>query len=442
MTGPSASPWPAAARQSWGRLRRVEAPLAIPAFRDQAVAALAGTPGPLLPLGAGRSYGDLCENAGGSLIATEALARLMAADWETGVVRAEAGLTLDGLLQVAVPRGWFVPVTPGTKFVTLGGAVANDVHGKNHESAGTLGRHVRRIGLARSSGEILELSREDDSGLFAATIGGLGLTGLILWVELALKKIDSALIEVETLPMRDLDDFFRLSQDSAGWEHTVAWVDCLARGRAIGRGLFMRGRHHPDGPLEVHRPPRLSVPVDAPPGLLNSLTVGLFNNAYRHRPWALGRQVAHYDPFFYPLDAIGGWNRLYGPRGFYQHQSAIPTAQAAQALERLLTLTGQYREGSFLIVLKLFGDLRSPGLMSFPLPGATLALDLPNRGASTQGLLRAMGDVVMEAGGRLYPAKDATMTAEAFRLGYPNWTELEARRDPEIMSDFWRRVTR
>jgi L-gulonolactone oxidase len=221
----------------------------------------------------------------------------------------------------------------------------------------------------------------------------------------------------------------------------VAWVDCLATGKGLGRGLFMRGRHLDKGDLRVHGAPKRNVPVDAPSFLLNSLSVGLFNTAYRHRPWALGGQTTHYDPFFYPLDAIGGWNKLYGPRGFYQHQSALPRATAPEALKRLLTLTGEHRQGSFLIVLKLFGDLPSPGLLSFPMPGATLALDLPNKGPSTERLLAEMTGVVMEAGGRLYPAKDATMPADAFRQGYPAWKALEAHRDPHFMSDFWRRVT-
>ncbi len=412
-----------------------------PAFLVDALGALAEFNGSILPIGARRSYGDVCLNHGGALVRTTALDRLITADWLTGVIRAEAGLTLDALLRVAVPKGWFLPVTPGTKFVTLGGAVANDVHGKNHESAGTIGCHIRRIGLARSSGELLELSDSENSELFHATIGGLGLTGLILWVELGLKQIGSSDIDVETLAIADLDQFFRVAEESGEWEHTVAWVDCLTTGRRLGRGLFMRGRHEPRGALRVHGEPRLAVPLDAPSWLLNSSTVRLFNLLYRHRPWAMGHRTVHYDPFFYPLDAVRRWNRLYGPHGFFQHQSVVPSKSAVGAIQRLLTLTGEYQQGSFLVVLKLFGARRSPGLLSFPMAGATFALDLPNRGESTRKLLQAMTDVVMEAGGRVYPAKDATMSAEAFRIGYPDWTRLEALRDPKIMSDFWRRVT-
>ena len=427
--------------ESWGRVFKVSQKISTPGFLADARAALVDCGQSVLPIGAARSYGDVCINRDGTLLRTTTLDRLIEADWSAGIIRAEAGLTLDHLLQVIVPKGWFLPVTPGTKFVTLGGAVANDVHGKNHETAGTIGCFVRRIGLARSSGETLELSETSNAELFQATIGGLGLTGLILWVELALKQIGSSDIEVETLEIVDLDHFFRLAEGSGDWEHTVAWVDCLAKGRNLGRGLFMRGRHRPHGVLRIHRDPHLAVPLDAPPWLLTASTVRLFNSVYRYRPWAKGRRIVHYDPFFYPLDSLLGWNKLYGRRGFFQHQSVVPMQAAVGAMQRLLTLTGEYQQGSFLVVLKLFGKRKSPGLLSFPMAGATLALDLPNRGDSTRRLLQAMTDAAVDAGGRVYPAKDATMPAEAFRLGYPNWTTLETLRDPKVMSDFWRRVT-
>ncbi len=426
--------------ESWGRVFKAPHAVTTPAFLSDSGAALSGGNRSTLALGCARSYGDVCLNSGNGLVRMTGLDRLIAADWESGIVRAEAGLALDALLRVAVPKGWFLPVSPGTKFVTLGGAIANDVHGKNHESAGTIGCYVRRIGLARSSGDVLELSETDNAELFQATIGGLGLTGLMLWVELALKKIESAMIDVETLVITDLDHFFRLAEESADWEHTVAWVDCLATGKSLGRGLFMRGRHSPHGGLRVHGNARLTVPLDAPSWLLNSATVSLFNLAYRQRPWTFGRHSVHYDPFFSPLDAVAGWNRLYGARGFFQHQCAVPKAAAAGAVQRLLSLTAEHRQGSFLVVLKLFGARRSPGLLSFPMEGATLALDLPNRGEHTRKLLQDMTAEVMQAGGRIYPAKDATMSAEAFRAGYPEWRRLEALRDPKIMSDFWRRV--
>jgi len=425
---------------SWGRLRRVPHQVVRPAFLDDVQGALRAGGAPLLCFGMGRSYGDVCMNENGRLLVTDRLDRVMSFDRARGVLRAEAGLTLDRLLRLTVPHGWFAPVVPGTKFVTLAGAVANDVHGKNHEHAGTLGAHVRALGLARSRGEVLTLSREENSELFAATVGGLGLTGAILWVELALAPIRSAMIDSETFAIADLAAFFRRAGESRDWPYTVAWIDCLAR-QGVGRGFFIRGRHAESGGLAVHRAPRLTVPLDAPGGLLNAATIAAFNTLYRHRPFVLGAKRVHYDPFFFPLDAVAGWNRLYGRRGFFQHQSAVPLAGAFETLRKLLQLTAEFAQGSFLVVLKLFGDQPSPGLLSFPLPGATLALDFPNKGARTRRLLDRMADVVLAAGGRLYPAKDATMSGAAFRAGYPAWRTLEAQRDPAVMSDFWRRVT-
>jgi L-gulonolactone oxidase len=426
---------------SWGRLRRVPHRIVRPAFLDEAQTEARASGDPFICYGMGRSYGDICLNENGRLIVTDMLDRIVHFDRERGTLRAEAGLTLDRLLRVVVPAGWFAPVVPGTKFVTLGGAVANDVHGKNHEHVGTFGEHVTAIGLARSTGDILTLSRTENPEMFAATIGGLGLTGVILWVELELEPIRSAMIESETLALTDLGEFFKCAEESRDWPYTVAWIDCLAKGAVTGRGFFTRGRHAETGGLKVHGNPRIGVPLDAPGFLLNAHTIGLFNTLYRNRPFMYGGRTVHYEPFLFPLDAIAGWNRLYGARGFFQHQSAIPTAAAYDTVRKLLELTAEFGEGSFLLVLKLFGDKRSPGVLSFPLPGATLALDFPNKGESTRRLLDRMAGVVLAAGGRLYPAKDATMSGATFRAGYPDWRKVEAQRDPAIMSDFWRRVT-
>jgi FAD/FMN-containing dehydrogenase len=426
---------------SWGRLRRVPHQVIRPAFLDEAQVTARADGAPLACFGMGRSYGDVCLNENGRLLVTDRLDRILSFDRERGVLRAEAGLSLDRLLRVTVPAGWFAPVVPGTKFVTLGGAVANDVHGKNHEHVGTFGSHVTAIGLARSSGETLTLSRSQNADLFAATIAGLGLTGVILWVELQLSRIASALFDTETFPLADLADFFKRAEESRDWPYTVAWIDCLAKGSALGRGFFTRGRGAEKGGLSVHAAPRIDVPLDAPGGLLNAHTISLFNALYRRRPFVLGARQAHYDPFLFPLDIVTRWNRLYGPRGFFQHQSVFPMASAFDTLRKLLELTAQFGEGSFLMVLKLFGDKPSPGLLSFPMPGATLCLDFPNKGESTHRLLNRMTDIVLGVGGRLYAAKDATMSPLAFRAGFPDWRKLEAQRDPAIMSDFWRRVT-
>ena len=425
---------------AWGRLSREALPVHAPAFAAEGARLLRDTPGPILAHGLGRSYGDVALNAGG-VIATAGMDRLIAADWESGVVKAEAGLSLDALLKVAAPRGWFLPVTPGTRFVTLGGAVANDVHGKNHHVAGTFGAHVSAIGLARSSGEVLRLTPTDNTGMFAATVGGLGLTGLILWVELRLLSIGSTDIEMETLALKGLEDFFRVDGESQAWPYTVSWIDCLAKGRRLGQGLYMRGRHAAVGPLKAHGEPRRAVPFEAPQGLLNPLTLAAFNLAYRNRPWALGKARVPYEPFFYPLDGVANWNRLYGPRGFYQFQCAVPHASGPETVARLLQVIAEARQGSFLTVLKRFGARTSPGLLSFPTPGVTFAIDFPNHGDETLRLVRRLNDITVAADGRLYPAKDAAMTPDQFQASYPGWRDLESFRDPNVLSDFWRRVT-
>jgi L-gulonolactone oxidase len=427
---------------SWGRVVKANQLVHEPAFVDE-LPGLLTADAPSIGYGLGRSYGDACLNDGGSLIRMHRLDRVLCADWEKGIIRAEAGMSLDALLRLAVPKGWFLPVTPGTKFVTLGGAVANDVHGKNHEAAGTFGCHTRALGLLRSTGEQLEIGPNRDPTMFAATVGGLGLTGLIVWVELKLAPVSSAYFATETRRMRKLDDFFDEAGRSQDWPYTVAWVDCRARGPALGRGLFTRGRQAEEGGLSVHRERSIArVPADAPAMLLSSPVVRAFNLVYAGWPGIEGERRAHYDSFLYPLDAIEDWNRLYGRPGFFQHQSVVPLKSAPEALKRLLELASAYRQGSFLVVLKLFGSCPSPGLMSFPMEGATFALDLPNRGPATHDLLTRMAELVMGAGGRLYPAKDATMSGEVFRAGFPQWRALESHRDPALMSDFWRRVTR
>lgn len=431
---------------SWGRVARAHHRAYEPAFVDEVPPIFKGGGAPgstFLGYGLGRSYGDVCLNDGGSLIRTHRLDHVLAVDWDQGIFRAEAGFTLDALLRLCVPHGWFIPVTPGTKFVTLGGAVANDVHGKNHECAGTFGCHIRALGLTRSTGEVLEVGPERNPALFEATVGGLGLTGLILWVELQLVRVTSSDFEIETTQLADLDAFFEVASESRDWPYTVAWIDCFAKGAALGRGLFTRGRHAHGGPLLAHVERKAArIPLDAPPQLLSTSVVRGFNELYIKQPRTKAVHRVHYDGFLYPLDHIEGWNRLYGRRGFFQHQSVVPLDEAPGALRQLLKMASMAGQGSFLVVLKLLGARASPGLLSFPMEGATFALDLPNRGEETRDLLHRMAKTVTEARGRLYPAKDASMSPEVFQAGYPRWRELEARRDPGVMSDFWRRVTR
>lgn len=429
--------------EPWGRVHRSEHRLARPRHLDELPGLVAGGP-PLLTVGLNRSYGDSGLNAAGRTISGRGLDRFIAFDREAGVLRAEAGVSLDEVLRLVVPHGWFLPTTPGTRYVTLGGAVANDVHGKNHHRVGSFGRHVRRLALFRSDRGLVELSPSDEPELFHATLGGLGLTGLIAWVEIALAPIASSQVREETLPYERLADFFAISAESgATHEFVSAWVDCTARDARLGRGVLFRGNWAAEGPLEAHAPgQKLTVPVEAPPGLMNAFTLKAFNTAY----YALqcskrGVALTPYTAAFHPLDAIGGWNRLYGPRGFYQHQFVVPPESMEDAVAEALRAIAASGQGSFLAVLKIMGPLRSGGFVSFQGPGASLALDFPNRGAETLSLLTRLDDIVTAAGGRIYPAKDGRMSARAFQTGYPRWVELEQLRDPLFSSDFWRRVT-
>jgi len=397
----------------------------------------------VLPFGNGRSYGDSCLNCGEALLQTRSLDRFMAFDAAAGTLACEAGVLLDEILRLTVPRGWFMPVTPGTRFVTLGGAIANDVHGKNHHRAGTLGAHVRRLELLRSDGQRLICSAERETELFAATIAGLGLTGLVTWAELQLRPIAGPMLEVETIRFADLEEFLALCAESdRTHEYTVAWIDCLGRGRSLGRGLFQRANHSSTAAAPAAAAEHLSVPFTPPFSLVNRASLRLFNLAYYHRQRGKRRRsLQHFAPFFYPLDGVRNWNRLYGPRGLYQYQCVLPGPAGRAATALLLERIARSGQGSFLAVLKQFGSAASPGMLSFPREGITLALDFPNRGEALSRLFTELDAVVRDAGGRLYPAKDGRMPGELFRSGYPRWREFARLIDPRCSSSFWRRVT-
>jgi FAD/FMN-containing dehydrogenase len=431
---------------SWGRVLRGQHRVIRPRWRDELPALSmegARCDGKLLAIGLGRSYGDSGLNPGGAVIDMTGLDRVMSFDPDTRLLRAEAGMSFDALLRLLVPRGFFPPVTPGTRFVTLGGAVANDVHGKNHHQAGTLGRWVRKLSLTRSDGSAVELGPDDNTGLFDATIGGLGLTGAIAWVEIEMMAIAGPMLDVETIPFGSLDEFFAIAAESdAAFDYTVAWVDCLARRGALGRGIFTRARHAEREPRESN-PGRtaFSVPFDMPGLALNQLTVRSFNALYYYNGRRkAGHATIPYAAFFYPLDAIGQWNRLYGKRGLYQYQSVVPPAAARDATRKMLELISAAGQGSFLAVLKTFGDKPSPGMLSFPRPGTTLALDFANRGAATLELMARLDAIVHDVGGRLYPAKDGRISSEMFRASYPNWENFARHVDHGFSSHFWRRV--
>lgn len=399
--------------------------------------------GSTLPFGNGRSYGDSCLAASDHVVQMRSLGRFIQADWENGVVRAEAGVTLAEILAIAIPQGWFLSVTPGTQFATLGGAIANDVHGKNHHLRGTFGNHVLRFGLLRHGQEVLTCSPSENPVLFAATIGGLGLTGVIEWAEIRLMPIRSSQIDSTVVRFGGLAEFFALSAElDHQHEYSVAWIDCLAKGSNTGRGVFIVGDHARYGQQEVDRRRKLRVPLTPPLSLINNLSLRAFNEAYwRVHPVQRTRQRSNYEPFFYPLDRILHWNRIYGRKGFQQYQCVIPDAVAEVAMRELLGAIADSGQGSFLAVLKRCGNIASPGLLSFPLPGTSLALDFPQKAALDLALFPRLDAIVREAGGRLYPAKDAHMTGSDFRQAYPAWEQLEALRDPTHNSRFWKRVT-
>ncbi|HBF09423.1 MAG TPA: FAD-binding oxidoreductase [Gammaproteobacteria bacterium] len=431
---------------AWGRLFQWHQPVTSLSWRTSTLPALAEDQHSYLPYGLGRSYGDSCLNKDGVLVSSKQLTRFIHFDSKTGLLEVEAGVTLKQILEFAVPRGWFLPVTPGTKNVTYGGAVANDVHGKNHHSAGTFGCHTPWFYLLRSDGQYLKCSTLDNVDLYKATIGGLGLTGFITAGAIQLKKIRTPWMDVDSFRYKNFDEFCELSKRAADeYEYTVAWVDALAKGDKLGQGLFLAANHrdlpHSSGQDPyANQAPKLSIPVEFPNIALNPLSIKAFNFLYLNQQRTPYKQsVQHYNPYFYPLDGIGTWNKIYGRRGFYQYQCAVPSEP--EIMREIMTKIAHSDGGSFLTVLKEFGDIQSPGMLSFPMEGFTFALDFPNKGGETLKLLNELDALVRDAKGRVYPAKDARMSAESFATFYPNWEHFSQFIDPAFSSSFWRRVT-
>lgn len=441
MTGPFL---PDSTLTSWGRVVRASHQVAKPRFGDEVGGLLrqlsAEQPG--LPVGLRRSYGDSNLNPDGRVIDMTALDRIISFDRETGVMRAEAGLSLSQALQVLVPAGWFLPTTPGTRFVTLGGAVANDVHGKNHHAAGTFGASVTRLMLLRTDGQAQEIGPGDP--IFHATVGGLGLTGVIAWVEFRASRIPSASLDAEDTSFERVEDYFDIAAEKKNsFEHTMAWVDCSTGGAKLGRGILSSANWSPHAELTPHaEQARRNVPLDAPGFTLNALTVRAFNSV-RHelKRMRYGPYRTHYEPFLYPLDGIAHWNRLYGAQGFYQYQCVLPPATARDGTVALLKAISASGQGSPLAVLKDFGPNPAVGMLSFPMEGTTLALDFRNQGERTLRLMADLDRIVAEAGGRLYPAKDGRVPAAMFQAGFPKWQDFRAYVDPGLSSGFWRRVS-
>jgi decaprenylphospho-beta-D-ribofuranose 2-oxidase len=376
----------------------------------------------LIARGMGRSYGDSANAP--VVLQTTYCDHFIAFDTDTGLLTAEAGIMLRDILKVVVAKGWFLPVTPGTSYVTLGGAIASDVHGKNHHVAGTFGQHVKSMTLLLGTGEVVTASPAEHADLFHATCGGMGLTGVILNATIQLIPIQSAFITQKTIKADCIEAACEAFEANCTSTYSVAWIDCLAKGKELGRSVLMVGEHAESGGLDLTIKDPVTVPIHTPAALLNSMTMKAFNTAY----WAKAKdnktQTVPLMPYFYPLDAIGGWNKLYGKAGFVQYQFVLPKTGGVANMRKILTQIAQSGQGSFLAVLKQFGAAND-NLLSFPIEGYTLALDFKMT-TSTIAMLHKLDDMVAGMGGRVYLAKDAVMREVSFKTTYPNWEQFEA----------------
>jgi len=437
----------------WGRISPSRAELAEPATVADAARLLetAAARG-LIARGLGRSYNNAAQCADGMVVSTARMNRILDLDPATGAATCEAGVSLEQLMVAGLPAGWFVPVSPGTRQVTVGGAIAADVHGKNHHVAGSFARHVRSADILLPGGELRTVTERSDPELFWATAGGMGLTGLIVRAVVQLKRVATSRVKVDTVRTRDIDETMAvLAEHDRAFGYTVAWSDSLARGARLGRSVVTSGDFAEPGDLPAGADPfafdpraRLGAPPWMPPGLMNRYTVALANEAvYRRAPRARQGELQTIGAFFHPLDGIRNWNRVYGPGGFRQYQYVVPFGHEA-AVRRSFELVSRARAASFVTVLKRFGE-GDPGLLSFPMPGWTLALDVPARTRGLDGLLASLDRLVVEAGGRVYLAKDSRVPAGVLAEMYPRLAEFRKLRgvvDPGRMlaSDLSRRL--
>lgn len=410
----------------WGRYPSVEGTLNAP--RDEAtLAALLATAPPLIARGLGRSYGDSA--IGAQTVSMRHFDRMIAFDPDTGQLVAEAGVSLAEIVDAFLPRGWFPSVTPGTKFVTLGGAIAADVHGKNHHSEGSFAAFTDWFDLMGPDGSVSRCSRTENPDLFHNTLGGMGLTGIILRGAIRLRRIETGWICQTMIPTRNLDEALDIFDETLEATYSVAWIDCLSTGAHLGRSLLMTGEHatlnqipRPAAPFETPRHRNIPFPVDLPGFALNPFTVRGFNALYyRMGARKAGDGLVDWDSYFYPLDAVQNWNRLYGKRGFMQFQCALPLASGRAGLTQLLQAITRSGAASFLAVLKRFGAQSGP--VSFPMEGYTLALDFPMNKRSL-ALMPELDRITMDHGGRFYLAKDSRMSPDTLRKTDPRWADF------------------
>lgn len=406
----------------WGRYPRVQAEEVFGQSKHDFHASV-NVGHSLIARGLGRSYGD--SSLSKHVLETRFYSRFQSFDQASGLLTCDAGVSLAEILDVFVPRGWFLPVTPGTRFVTVGGAIASDVHGKNHHVDGTFSQHVIEIRMVLGNGEEIAASPTQNSDLFYATCGGMGLTGIITSATIKLKPIKCSLINETTIKTQDLEAALHAFEDNSSATYSVAWIDCLAKGKSLGRSLVMLGEHADGGDLIVPESKVLSVPIDMPSSLLNRATIGAFNSLYYNRVNHKNQiRTVQYQSFFYPLDKVAHWNRLYGKSGFTQYQFVLPKEAGVAGMSKILERIAVSGRGSFLAVLKAFGKANR-NLLTFPREGYTLALDFKVEPAVLE-LLEELDRLVLNLGGRLYLTKDARMSEATFKASYTNWQQFES----------------
>jgi len=405
----------------WGRYPSVDADIFLPQnFAD--IAQFMQTSATCIPRGLGRSYGDSANHS--TVIQSSYLDHYLAFDRITGILTCEAGVSIRTILDMVVPLGWFLPVTSGTSYVTMGGAIASDIHGKNHHSSGTFSEHVLSFDLMLASGEMVTVSRQHLPELFQATCGGMGLTGMILSVTLQLKSIGSGYILQDTYRFSSLEEVCEQFEMNQAATYSVAWIDCLAKGSQLGRSLLMLGEHDTNQEFPLPKKKVLNIPMDIATGILNSYSIKAFNFLYYNKSRL---QKPHsrlpYTSYFYPLDAISNWNRLYGKNGFVQYQFVIPKESGVTNLRKILTQIVASGKGSFLAVLKKFGKANT-NYLSFPMEGFTLALDF-QMSLSTLELVKKLDEMIVAMGGKIYLTKDALMSETTFKMTYPAWETFQ-----------------